>query len=154
MSISPTGKLSVPSPPPATSSTIFCISGGGASRNMRASRSRDLSTWRNEHPCYLEELADAPSWFGIFESQFVHRKEDLYYLFVCLAHRHYYETFVVVSDDPYRFLPENKITTLFTHAHELIEIDGETYMSSCGIEDPQILNRSGLWICKLGWLAP
>ncbi|NOX52956.1 MAG: hypothetical protein GXP27_00660 [Planctomycetes bacterium] len=61
---------------------------------------------------------------------------------------------MIVSDTPYKFLPENTVTTLFTHAPELIEIDGQTYISSCGFEDPQILNRSGLWIAKLRWLAP
>ncbi|NQT19865.1 MAG: hypothetical protein HQ592_09170, partial [Planctomycetes bacterium] len=82
------------------------------------------------------------------------RHGGLYYLFVGFSHRHYYETFVVVSADPRRFLPEHKITTLFTHAPEFIEIDGVTYMSSCGIEDPQVLNRSGLWMSRIRWLAP
>lgn len=35
-----------------------------------------------------------------------------------------------------------------------IEIGGVTYMSSCGIEDPQGLNRSGLWISQIRWLSP
>ena len=117
--------------------------------------SSDLLHWNAEAPCYLESLPPGtPSSFGIFESPFVLRHEQLYYLFVGFSHRHYYETFVVVSADPRRFLPQHKITTLFTHAAEFIEIEGETFMSSCGIEDPQCLNRSGLWMCKIQWLAP
>jgi len=118
--------------------------------------SADLRHWSPEAPCYVDANLPqyAPSCFGIFESPFVMRHGGLYYLFVGFSHRHYYETFVVVSADPRRFLPEHKITTLFTHAPEFIEIDGVTYMSSCGIEDPQVLNRSGLWMSRIRWLAP
>jgi len=115
--------------------------------------STDLRNWRHEEPCYVEHVPDAP-FSGIFESPFVLRHGSLYYLFVGFSHRHYYETFVVVSADPRRFHPEHKITTMFTHAPEFIEIDGVTYMSSCGIEDPQCLNRSGLWMSRLRWLDP
>lgn len=115
--------------------------------------STDLRNWRHEEPCYVEHVPGAP-FSGIFESPFVLRHGPLYYLFVGFSHRHYYETFVVVSADPRRFHPEHKITTMFTHAPEFIEIDGVTYMSSCGIEDPQCLNRSGLWMSRLRWLAP
>ena len=101
--------------------------------------SDDLRTWKGEWPCYVEALEGAPSHFGIFESPFVCARAGLYYLLVCFAHRHYYETFVVVSDDPRRFSPEHKITTLLTHAPELIEIDGTTYMSSAGIADTEPL---------------
>ena len=118
--------------------------------------SADLRHWSPEAPCYVDANLPpyTPSCFGIFESPFVMRHGRLYYLFVGFSHRHYYETFVVVSADPRRFLPEHKITTLFTHAPEFIEIDGVTYMSSCGIEDPQCLNRSGLWMSRIRWLAP
>jgi beta-fructofuranosidase len=118
--------------------------------------SADLRHWSPEAPCYVDANLPpyAPSSFGIFESPFVMRHGGLYYLFIGFSHRHYYETFVVVSADPRRFLPEHKITTLFTHAPEFIEIDGVTYMSSCGIEDPQCLNRSGLWMSRIRWLAP
>ncbi|MBI3909370.1 MAG: hypothetical protein HY320_00365 [Armatimonadetes bacterium] len=117
--------------------------------------SPDLRIWHREEPCYVEELPPGtPDWFGIFESPFVLRREDLYYLFVGFSHRHYNETFVVVSRNPRSFTPRHKVTTLFTHAAELIDVDGETYMSSCGIEDPQWLNRSGLWMCKIKWLTP
>ena len=115
--------------------------------------SSNLISWHPHEPCYIEQIDDVPS-HGIFESNFVYKKDDLYYLFVCFAHRHYYETFVVVSDDPHHFSEQNKITTLFTHAPELIEINGETYMTSCGIEDPQDFKRVGLWISKLKWLTP
>jgi hypothetical protein len=117
--------------------------------------SKDLMHWKAEEPCYVENLpSGTPSGFGIFESPFMMRHEGIYYLFVGFAHRQYYETFVVVSDNPRRFDPKNKITTVFSHAPELIQIDGVTYMSSCGIEDPQALNRSGLRMCRIRWVSP
>lgn len=119
---------------------------------VRLATSEDLKTWHRQEPCYVEEFDNAPTSFGLFESPFVKQVDGLYYLFVGFSHRHYYETFVAVSDDPYRFLPEHKITTVFSHAAELIDIDGRTYISSCGIEDPQCLNRSGLWMAGLKWM--
>jgi|GEM_PF-669952 len=116
-------------------------------------RSRDLSEWERLEPCYVGPLKRGPSW-GIYESPYMLEHNGLYYLFVCFAHRRYDETYVVVSDNPLHFDHANTITTVFTHAPEFIEIDGQTYVSGCGIEDPQMLNRSGLWIAKLKWLKP
>ena len=126
---------------------------GKGRQSISLAKSDDLRKWERLDPCYVRRIPNAP-FSSVLESPFVFRHKDLYYLFVCFAHRRYYETLVVVSDTPYQFLPENTITTLFTHAAELIEIDGQTYISSCGIEDPQMLNRSGLWIAKLRWLVP
>ena len=121
--------------------------------SIRLAVSRDLKAWRSVEPCYVDTFfPECDDSFGIFESPFVHRRGRLFYLFVGFSHRHYYESFVVVSDNPYRFSAEHKITTVFSHAPELIDIDGRTYMSSCGIEDPQMLNRSGLWMSALTWL--
>ena len=115
--------------------------------------STNLRIWRSEAPCYIEDIPGAP-FSSILESPFVLRRGRLYYLFVGFSHRHYYETFVVVSENPYSFSDKHKLTTLFTHAAEFIDVDGETYMTSCGIEDPQLLNRSGLWLCKIRWVKP
>ena len=122
-------------------------------QSISVAKSVDLRKWERLAPCYVRRIPNSP-FSSMFESPFVFRHKDLYYLFVCFAHRRYYETLVIVSDSPYRFLPENTVTTLLTHAPELIDIDGQTYISSCGIEDPQMLNRSGLWIAKLRWLNP
>lgn len=119
---------------------------------INLSVSTDMVNWNMIEPCYSTRLSEVD--FGIFESPFVYKKDDLYYLFVCFAHQRYYQTFVVVSDDPYHFIEENIITTLFTHAPEIIEVEGQTYISSCGIEDPQLMNFTGLWIAKLSWLNP
>jgi len=121
---------------------------------VNVASSKDLKHWKAEEPCYMQELPGAPETFGIFESPFVLKREGLYYLFIGFSHRHYYESLVGVSDNPYCFKREHIITTVFSHAPELIEIDGNTYISSCGIEDPQCLNRSGLWIARLEWLTP
>jgi len=112
--------------------------------------SRDLKHWEAHPPCLETCIPKAP-FSGVLESPFVLEHGGMFYLFVCFAHRRYYETLVYVSDDPMHFEPENPITTLFTHAPELIEIDGRVFISSCGIEDPQCLNRSGLWVAPLQW---
>jgi len=119
---------------------------------VNLSVSKDMVNWKLLEPCYSTRVSEVD--FGLFESPFVYKKDGLYYLFVCFAHQRYYQTFVVVSDNPYHFRPQDVITTLFTHAPELIEIEGVTYMSSCGIEDPQIMNFTGLWIAKIKWMKP
>jgi len=119
---------------------------------INLSVSKDMVNWKMIEPCYSMRVSEVD--FGIFESPFVYKKDGLYYLFICFAHQRYYQTFVVVSDNPYQFRQEDIITTLFTHAGELIEIEGITYMSSCGIEDPQLLNYTGLWIAQLKWMKP
>jgi hypothetical protein len=119
---------------------------------INLSASMDMVNWKMIEPAYSTRVSEMD--FGIFESPFVYKKDDLYYMFVCFAHQRYYQTFVVVSDEPYHFKDENIVTTLFTHAPEIIEIEGETYISSCGIEDPQLMNFTGLWIARLSWLKP
>jgi hypothetical protein len=119
---------------------------------INLSISKDMVNWKMIEPCYSNRVSEVD--FGLFESPFVYKKEGLYYLFVCFAHQRYYQTFVVVSDNPYHFEPGDVITTLFAHAGELIEIQGVTYMSSCGIEDPQLMNFTGLWIARLKWMKP
>ena len=120
---------------------------------VNTARSKDLSKWERIDPCFVRDIPEA-KWSGVLESPYVLKKNGLYYLFVGFAHRHYNETFAVVSDNPFHFEMDNIITTIFSHAPEFIEIDGDTYMSSCGIEDPQYLNHSGLWISQIRWLAP
>jgi beta-xylosidase len=121
---------------------------------LHVARSKDLLEWERLEPCYQRDISEKGHWCSLYESPYVLERKGLYYLFVCYAHRRYYETWVVVSDNPYKFEPRNTITTIMAHAPEFIEIDGQMYISSCGIEDPQGLNRSGLWIAKLRWLKP
>jgi len=119
---------------------------------INVARSNNLLKWERLDPCFIGNIPEA-TWSGIYESPYVLVRDELFYLFVGFSHRRYYETFVVVSDNPYHFDSENTITTLLTHAPEFIEIEGQTYMSSCGIEDPQYLNHSGLWISKIQWMV-
>lgn len=116
--------------------------------------SKDLQHWSREAHAYVEDFGGTKIRGGGFESPFITCKDGLYYLLVGWSHRHYYETLVLVSQDPRHFDPADKVTTLFAHAPELIRIDGIDYISSCGFEDPQEMNRSGLWISELDWLQP
>jgi hypothetical protein len=137
--------------------TYFQYYAGSDPRNrnvVHVATSRDLIHWQGREPCYVHELPGVSAGFGAFESPFVCRRGRLFYLFVGFSHRHYYESFVAVSDDPYHFRQEHIITTVFSHAPEIIEINGESFLSSCGIEDPQLFNRSGLWLARLAWLRP
>jgi len=117
-------------------------------------RSKDLLEWEQLDHCFVRNVSEKKCWCSLYESPYVLARNGMYYLFICYAHRHYYETWVVVSDNPYKFEPPNTITTIMAHASEFIEIDGQTYISSCGIEDPQGMNRSGLWMAKVRWLKP
>ncbi len=110
--------------------------------------STDLIHWQQLPPALL---SDVPGESGPLESPFVHRRCDLYYLFVNFSHRQYPETLVFVSDDPRRFDWGKPLTTTFAHAAEIVEFGCQTYISHCGIEDWQAHWRPGLWLEQLGW---
>ncbi len=87
------------------------------------------------------------------ESPFVVKRNGLYYLFFTYAHRHYYETVVCVSDKFDDFSMKNVVTTIYGHASEIFDYEGQTYISSCGPEDDQALNLHGLYLSEFDWLS-
>ena len=106
-----------------------------------------------QEPVLCLQIADGITYGGM-ESPFVVERGGLFYLFFTYAHRHYYETVVTVSDRCDAFTMDNVITTLYGHASEIVTYEGETYISSCGPEDMQRLNRHGLYLAKLAWFRP
>lgn len=96
-------------------------------------------------------IPDDVSWSGI-ESPFVVERDGLYYLFFTYAHRHYYETVVCVSYRYDLFTPMTQVTTLFGHASEIFTYKDKQYITSCGPEDMQCLNKHGLYIARLEWV--
>ncbi|MGQ1787423.1 family 43 glycosylhydrolase [Saccharicrinis sp. GN24d3] len=102
-------------------------------------------------PTELIHIPDGVSWSGL-ESPYVIKRNGLYYLFVSYAHRHYHETLVIVSDRFDSFKIENTITTLHSHAPEIVAYKGKTYISSCGIEGHQMLDDHSLYWYELKWL--
>jgi hypothetical protein len=111
---------------------------------------RDFRHYGETRTCLLIE--DGVSWGGL-ESPFVLRRGSLYYLFATYAHRHYDETMVWVSERHDHFAVGDVVTTLYGHAAEIFEHAGKTFISSCGPEDCQHLNRHGLYLAELAWAA-
>ena len=119
--------------------------------SVSVTKTFDFESFESTQTCLL--IKDGISYSGI-ESPFVVKRNGLYYLFFTYAHRHYYETIVCVSDKYDEFSMNNIVTTIFGHASEIFDYEGKTYISSCGPEDDQVLNRHGLYLSELKWLIP
>lgn len=133
---------------------LYVCAGQGDYSVVGLAESPDLAQWQQLPPALLTDVS-AP--WGALESPFVHRHEGLYYLFVNFSHRQYCETLVFVSEDPRHFGWERPLTTLFTHATEIFEWEGRTYLSHCGIEDrhwSDVGAPYGLWLAELRWTSP
>jgi len=137
--------------PDGTYLMVFCSSHESGRSGVGVASSRDLVTWEPHGHCLVTE--DYCPW-SANESPFLVPRGGLFYLFYTFAHRHYYETRVLVSNDWRHFDPEAVITTLYAHAAEILTFEGQDYISCCGMEDPQYLNRHGLYLARLNWLAP
>lgn len=96
---------------------------------------------------------DDVNWATLIESPFLVERESGWYLFFTYAHRRYAETIVVHSDNPDRFdFESDTVTTTFSHAAEIFTYRGREYISTCGPEDGQYLNRHGIGLAELKWL--
>ncbi|GAB3652512.1 hypothetical protein GCM10028791_22100 [Echinicola sediminis] len=85
-------------------------------------------------------------WGGDAESPTVIYKDGLFYLFVCLAMTEYNLTHVYWSEDPTDFPKENLVTTLESHAAEVIDAGEEGwFISNTGWD------KKGLYLAKLEW---
>ncbi|MBO5315279.1 MAG: family 43 glycosylhydrolase [Clostridia bacterium] len=124
--------------------------------------SSDLVTWQFEKFALTSgtEAPLKPAW-GAFESPFVVKKDGLYYLFVTYtdcSDSTYNDTLVFCSDDPMHFgsycgdkdaaVP---ITKLQAHAAEVIEQNGNYYITTCGWNTKPNPNRGAVSIARLEW---
>lgn len=101
-----------------------------------------------------------PAW-GAFESPFVVKKDGLYYLFVTYtncSNDTYQDTLVFCSSDPQNFGEYNggqggaiPITKLYAHAAEVLEQDGEFYITTCGWNGKPIPIPGAVAIARLTW---
>ena len=125
--------------------------------------SSDLIHWNFEGYA-LTSGKDAPlnpAW-GAFESPFVVKKDGLYYLFVTYtdcSDETYNDTLVFCSEDPKHFGEYNgghggavPITKLYAHAAEVLEQDGEFYITACGWNEKPIPIPGAVAIARLEWI--
>ncbi len=131
-------------------SLLYAAAGYEGHGAVRLARSRDLVRWETLKPALV---SDVEGDWGPLESPFVYQHKGIYYLFVNHSHHQYQETLVFVSDSPYAFDWNKPLCTLFTHAAEIFEWKGKTYISHCGIEDRH-WGRPGLYLAELCWNSP
>ena len=124
--------------------------------------SQDLLTWDFEGFALTsgDDAPLRPGW-GAMESPFVVKKDGLYYLFITYTNSTsatYNDTLVFVSEDPKRFGEYNgevggtkPVARLCAHAPEIVEVDGETYITTCGWNGRTPINPGCVSIAKLSW---
>ena len=101
-----------------------------------------------------------PAW-GAFESPFVVKKDELYYLFITYTNcsdATYSDTFVFVSENPESFGEYNgenggaiPVTKLFAHAPEILTENGKYYITTCGWNGKPIPHSGCVSIAELDW---
>jgi beta-fructofuranosidase len=95
--------------------------------------SKDLFHWSERAGDLVTGLEDT-QWFGSSESPFLIQREEGWYLFVThVGPENYHRTKVWFSEDPTNFgTDEDRITVLFTHAAQIFEFGGRTWITNTG----------------------
>lgn len=125
-------------------------------------RSSDLLHWQFEGFA-LTSGAEAPlhpGW-GAMESPYVVKREGRYYLFITYTDcspENYNNTLVFASDDPTAFGEYNgeaegavPVAQLYAHAPEILTVDGQDYITTCGWNDFPNPNPGCVSIAPLNW---
>ena len=125
--------------------------------------SADLINWQFERFALTsgERAPLNPAW-GAFESPYVFKKDGLYYLFVTYtdcSDSTYNDTLVFCSEDPMHFGAYGSdideavpITTLQAHAAEVIEQNGDFYITTCGWNTKPTPHKGAVSVARLAWL--
>ena len=125
--------------------------------------SSDLLEWQFEGFALTsgEGAPLKPAW-GAFESPYIVKKDGLYYLFVTYtdcSNSTYNDTLVFCSEDPKYFGScygdaegVKPITKLYGHAAEIIEQNGNYYITTCGWNTKPNPNKGAVSIARLEWL--
>jgi beta-fructofuranosidase len=125
--------------------------GEGGFGQIVVSRSTDLERW-SEPTVALQDPALSFGW-GSLESPTVVARDDGYYLFVTRTSDSpidYGRTMVFHSTDPTRFAWD-PVTEMLAHAAEVIEVDGQSYITAAGWTATLGERWRGLSIARLGW---
>jgi predicted amidohydrolase len=105
--------------------------------------SKDLIHWSTDIKYAL--IAEKRRGSAYTESPFVVKYRGYYYLFVTSWPIGYHTTRVFRSRDPYHFTLDQQVATLDCHAAEIIEHQGQWYITHCGSE------AHGLHVATLQW---
>lgn len=127
---------------------LYATAGHGEYAAVSLAESTDLRRWKQLPPALASDIRGH---WGPLESPFVHRRDKTWYLFINHSHHQYCETIVLRSDNPRHFDWNAPLCTLFTHAAEIFEWQGKTYISHCGIEDRHWGKETGLYLAELDW---
>lgn len=130
---------------------VSALVGNHAFGQIVLTRSPDLEHW-SEPTVVLQDPALSFGW-GSLESPSVVARDDGYYLFVTRTSDSpidYGRTVVFHSSDPARFAWE-PVTELLAHAAEVLEVDGQSYLTAAGWTSMLGERWRGLSIARLGW---
>ncbi|NIM94800.1 MAG: hypothetical protein GTO18_13960 [Anaerolineales bacterium] len=118
--------------------------------------SDDLFNWGERAGDLVRGLEDT-QWFGSSESPFLYPREEGWYLFVThVGPANYHRTKVWFSADPTDFgMDEDHITVLFTHAAQVFEFDGKTWITNTGCHSTfygfEFPSDIGVEVAELVW---
>ncbi|MBP6833971.1 MAG: glycosyl hydrolase family 32, partial [Deltaproteobacteria bacterium] len=125
--------------------------GAMAHGQILVTRSDDLEHWSTPSVA-LQDPSLSFGW-GNLESPTVAVRDDGYYLFVTRTSEapiDYARTVVFHSTDPARFAWA-PVTEMLTHAAEVFEVDGQSYITAAGWTSMLGARWRGLSLAKLGW---
>lgn len=118
---------------------------------IMVTRSADLERWSTPS-VVLQDPSLSFGW-GNLESPTIAVREDGYYLFITRTSEapiDYARTMVFHSTDPTRF-EWAPVTEMLTHAAEVLDVDGQSYITAAGWTSMLGAPWRGLSIAKLGW---
>lgn len=129
---------------------------------LSVASSFDLLHWKFEgYALTSDDKAPLKPAWGAFESPFIVKRDDYYYLFITYTDcndANYNDTFVFASKDPLNFgcymgdkNPAQLVTKLYAHAPEILQEDGQYYITTCGWLNAPTPNKGCVSIAPLSW---